>query len=127
MTIEFNTNSGRKIKIDSIQISNSYSGFLAIDTILHANEIVIEHLECPKNWGKRKFLKLLPNSEEMKILLRTTVYVWLSSAPINSSSYGSELVCCWLDNFEVDESMKNFLVKKLQNLDWELEAEDYLY
>jgi hypothetical protein len=126
MKIEFELNDGRVVTVDSIKLSMTYAGFLLIDTIANANKIVIEkNLECPKDWGKRKLLKILPKENEIVQQFRTTIYVWLNSKPMNQDSDGSELACVWLDNFDDSIPLSKFIENKLKDIDWENNAEDY--
>ncbi len=90
------------------------------------NELLVKEVSVPKDWGGyRKLLLLPPTVEQMNSVLPPyCYYLWLSSDyKINTEDDGSGLVVAFfgVTPFEID--LKDFFQTKLENINWEENAE----
>ncbi|MCD9014397.1 hypothetical protein [Parachryseolinea silvisoli] len=127
--IDIELESGRRVTVDGFVYGRTYGGLLEGRPNRNVNKRILERQKCPSEWGSRKVLVIQPLDRDLENFLPPSIYkVWLNSNdPINSVFMGSELVIIWFDETPGERSIKDIIEKRVREVDWDKNAQDFDY
>lgn len=128
--IKVKLNNGKYANLESFHLSFTYAGLMEGAPGKETNQIIIDEIRDFKVWGKRKVYSISPREEDLEEALPLfSCFAWISSfAPVKDPlSDGSELVMHWFEKSMEGKSIQQMIQSVIDQIDWENEAEDYLF
>ena len=117
---------GVEVYVDSFSFYHTYAGLLAGKKDERMNRRFFNEAHYPDNWGKRKYIKIIPDRDDFVTGLKPFCYsAWLCSKALDDYSFGSYLVVIWLSEAPRNDSIFEIIRKGIENIDWNREAENY--
>ena len=115
---------GHELKINGIQIKETYGEILVGEPELEDNLRIYDGLDVPSNWSVRKCVFSLNSFDlDKKKFLPYTVFVWVSShKSVNDPKKkfdGSELVIIGTVKSLINFSVSELIEEVLKDFDWE--------
>jgi hypothetical protein len=122
--------SGKEVYVEAFHCTPTYAGLLLGSPTKESNEILINHLSYPKNWGTRlcviKKSEMYAYEDILKPIINS---VWLSSSEAvdvkDKISNGSDLVIMWFSNELQDKSLQEIIIAGAGDINWERFASDF--
>lgn len=123
---------GKEVYMEAFHCTPTYAGLLVGSPTKESNERLLQQIRSPVEWGQRKTLFKKSDLYGSKDVLKPIIYsVWLSSSePINNQGnefYGSDIILIWLENENLDMTVRDNIVYGIGLLDWDTEAENYQF
>lgn len=121
---------GGDANLSGFHLSFTYGGLMEGAPGKETNQIIIDEIRDFKVWGKRKVYSISPREEDLEEALPLfSCFAWISSfAPVKDPlSDGSELVMHWFEKSMEGKSIQQMIQSVIDQIDWENEAEDYLF
>ena len=127
--IEIVIGNNRNVTVDAFTVDATYAGLLSYTSTERINKSIFERANYPSSWGNRKVLKILPNEGDFEIPLGLCNYcAWMRADTVGlSDSDGSELVVIWFEDKPNGRSIEEIIRKRIRNIDWESNAENFNY
>ncbi|SFO60373.1 hypothetical protein SAMN04488519_10914 [Algoriphagus ornithinivorans] len=128
--IKVKLNNGKYANLESFHLSFTYAGLLEGTPGKETNQIIIDEIREFKVWGKRKIYSTVPREEDLKeILPLFSYFAWISSFATAKDplSDGSELIIHRFEKSMEGKSIQLMIQSVVDQIDWENEAEDYLF
>lgn len=123
--------SGKEVYVEAFHCTPTYAGLLLGSPTKESNEKLLHDLSSPVQWGQRKTLLKKSDSYVSKDVLKPIIYsVWLSSAPINNKGDefdGSDIILIWLEDENLDMTIKDNIKYGIGLFDWDKNAENYQF
>jgi len=123
---------GRRVSVDAIDYSRTYSGLLMGLPNAEINDRIIERALVGResSWGKRPTHLIQPVIErkdpEHPRLAPVLLRAWLTcNEPVNPNFMGSELVVVWFSEECHLDSIDNIVSRAVCGLPWEQLAGDF--
>ncbi|WP_278035179.1 hypothetical protein [Flavobacterium nitratireducens] len=118
------TKCGHELKINGIQIKETYGDILVGEPELEDNLRIYDGLDVPSNWFVRKCVYSMKSFDlDKKYFLPYTVHVWVSShKSVNDPKkkfYGSELVIIGTIDSIINFSVQELIEDVIKDFDWE--------
>ena len=127
--IRIKLNGGNDVTVEGFQFGYTYGGLIEGSPNERLNKKIFDWTTYPSKWGSRKLLKIQPDKNDFKNVLKPTYYiVWLQSdEPINPKYDGSELVVIWFGDLPNGKTVEAIIQNGVQNINWSENAQDFEY
>lgn len=124
--------SGKKVYIEAFHCTPTYSGLLVGNPNKELNERLLQQISSPVEWGQRKTLLKKSDLYVSNDVLKPIIYsVWLSSTESIKSHgnefEGSDIILIWLEDENLDISIKDNIKYGIGLFDWDKNAENYQF
>ena len=123
--------SGKEVYVEAFHCTPTYAGLLLGSPTKESNEKLLQNLSSPVQWGQRKTLLKKSDLYVSKDILKPIIYsVWLSSVPINNKGNefdGSDIILIWLEDENLDMTIKDNIKYGIGLFDWDENAENYQF
>lgn len=119
--------SGIKLNVCAYSAEATYGALLEGEPNNRINNLVINDVDYPHNWGDRKHFMIPPAEQELAAELKPIVYsAWLKSfEPTNPEYHGSELVVTWFDDHHKGKTVQQIFQMALESINWNGLAQDF--
>lgn len=116
----------RTFNIRNFYFDYTYSSLLAGKPGREINEEILGRLNKPeRSWGFKMYKSPISDDQMNNALPACYFYADVSSAPINSDFCESGLTLFWLDAPPFEKSIPKIMEEILQQVNWEIDAEDF--
>ena len=124
--------SGKEVYVEAFHCTPTYAGLLLGSPTKESNEKLLQDLSSPVQWGQRKTLLKKSDLYVSNDILKPIIYsVWLSSSePINNEGDefdGSDIILIWLEDENLDMTIKDNIKYGIGLFDWDKNAENYQF
>jgi hypothetical protein len=124
--------SGKEVYIEAFHCTPTYAGLLLGSPTKESNEILINDLSYPKNWGTRLCVIKKSDMYASENILKPIINsVWLSSSEViddkDKISNGSDLVIMWFSDELQDKTIQEIIIAGSGDIKWEKFAIDFQY
>jgi hypothetical protein len=124
--------SGKEVYVEAFHCTPTYAGLLVGTPTKESNEVLLQQISSPVEWGQRKTLLKKSDLYVSKDVLKPIVYsVWLSSSEsINNQGNefdGSDVILIWLEDENIDMTIKDNVEFGIGLLDWDNHAENFQF
>lgn len=121
---------GGQAHLNGFHLSFTYGGLMEGISSEEVNQMIIGQIKEFKIWCQRKIYSISPNKVDfLKTSPLFSCFVWLSSYEFAKDPFadGSELVIHWFEKSMDGKSIQQMIQSVIDQIDWENEAEDYLF
>jgi hypothetical protein len=129
MKIKLNT--GKTVSLEAFHQTQTYSGLLVGTPSKASNDILIEKINYPKDWGNQTCILNKSDLYVSENILKPIIYcAWLSAEPIenkNNQYDGSSVVVIWIGNEHLDKSIQEIIVDGIGNFVWDKYASNFQF
>ena len=125
---------GQTVRVDRFEMIQTYIGLIEgipskdhIESRIRAAETYVR-----EHWKRPRIVVIPPDildpSSDRPVLPTLTMMAQLSCLePRDKSMHGSWLNVVWFTDIDDEKSIKDFVAEALEKVDWEREAEDFLF
>lgn len=122
---------GKEVYLEGFNVCPTYAGLLLGIPSKMSNDLLIDNISYPKNWGNQTSVLNQSNLYASKNILKPLICcAWLSAEPINdeNNQYDrSSVVVIWFADEHLDKSIQEIIVDGVGNFQWDKFGSNYQF
>lgn len=122
----------KEVYMEAFHCTPTYAGLLAGIPTKESNDLLLNRLSYPSDWGNRKCVMKKSDIYASENVLKPMIYsVWLSSSEpvdiMDKLSDGSALVLIWIGKERPDKSIQEIIIEGVGDIKWEEFADSFQF